>query len=191
MRASASHDIVFHDTPVALDHAARLEPLGSPTAGLRDPLTVGWMNVLLSSVYLGVATAARHWLVGYLNERTPSNLGAPLASLPRFQSEVGEIEALQLTSERLLDGLARELDAGGAQAARVAADASLAKAVVSRNAIEVAERALKLTGNPGLSHRNPLQRHYRDALCSRIHTPQEDTVMVASGKAALDLLRDT
>ena len=46
------------------------------------------------------------------------------------------------------------------------------------------EKAIELSGTPGLSRANPLQRHYRDVLCSRIHTPQNDTILVNSGKAA-------
>ncbi|HEM8498593.1 TPA: acyl-CoA dehydrogenase, partial [Burkholderia multivorans] len=41
-------------------------------------------------------------------------------------------------------------------------------------------------GNHGLSRRNPLERHYRDVLCSRVHTPQDDAIAVAAGRAALD-----
>ncbi len=191
MRASASHDVIFTATPVPLTSAPTLEPLGSPSAGLRDPLTVGWMSVLLSSIYLGVATAARDWLTGYLTERTPANLGAPLASLPRFQAAVGGIEALHVSSVRLLDGLAGELDAGGARAACAAGDAGLVKVVVSRNVVAICEQALALCGNPGLSYTQPLQRHYRDALCSRIHTPQEDAVLEQAGRRAIDLDRTT
>jgi alkylation response protein AidB-like acyl-CoA dehydrogenase len=183
--------VIFTGAPVPLARAATLEPLGSPTAGLRDPLTVGWMSVLLSSIYLGVATAARDWLTGYLTERTPTNLGAPLATLPRFQAAVGGIEVLHVTSVRLLDGLAAELDAGGALADRAAADAGLIKVVVSRNVVAICEQALALCGNPGLSYAQPLQRHYRDALCSRIHTPQEDTVLEQAGRLAIDLNRAT
>ena len=53
-----------------------------------------------------MARSARDWLVGYLNERTPTNLGAPLATLPRFQEAVGEIEALLYANERLIHGTA-------------------------------------------------------------------------------------
>ena len=46
-------------------------------------------------------------------------------------------------------------------------------------------RAMELTGNPGISRHNPLERHYRDVLCSRIHSPQTDTILIAAGRAAL------
>jgi alkylation response protein AidB-like acyl-CoA dehydrogenase len=42
---------------------------------------------------------------------------------------------------------------------------------------------LELTGNPGISRKNPLERHYRDVLCSRIHSPQDDTILVGAGRA--------
>ena len=44
---------------------------------------------------------------------------------------------------------------------------------------------MALTGNHGLSRANPLERHLRDVLCARIHTPQADAAHVAAGRAAL------
>jgi alkylation response protein AidB-like acyl-CoA dehydrogenase len=58
---------------------------------------------------------------------------------------------------------------------------------VTENAIQVVQRAVELTGNPGLSRGNPLERHLRDVLCARIHTPQADTIRLAAGRAALTL----
>ncbi|MGH2611255.1 MAG: acyl-CoA dehydrogenase family protein, partial [Tepidiformaceae bacterium] len=131
-----------------------------------------------------IACAARDWLVGYLHERVPSNLGAPLATLPRFQMAVGEMEALLMTSERLLYGLAREIDAGSREAV---AQTSAAKYVANSNSVRAVEIGLSLTGNPGLSRHNPLERHYRDVLCSRIHIPQDDQVLTGAGRTALGL----
>jgi alkylation response protein AidB-like acyl-CoA dehydrogenase len=186
MRASASHDVVFDDTPIPADHAAALLPAGTFDSGLRTPLVMGWMLVLLLSVYDGVAQAARDWLARYLNERVPTNLGAPLASLPRFQAAVGEIDALLHANARVLGSLADDLDAGGEACERAGRDAALAKVVVTRNVIAVAEQAVSLVGNAGLTRHHPLQRHLRDALCSRIHSPQDDTILTNAGRAALE-----
>lgn len=177
MRASASHDVLFADTPIPLDHAAGLVPAGEPDTGVRTPAVMGTMLLLLLSVYDGVARAARDWLVRHLNERTPTNLGAPLASLPRFQAAVGEIDALLHANDAVLDALAADV-AGGR--------AGLAKVVVTRNVIAVAEHAVSLVGNAGLTRHHPLQRHLRDALCSRIHSPQDDTILTGAGRAALE-----
>jgi alkylation response protein AidB-like acyl-CoA dehydrogenase len=181
MRASASHDVVLADVVIPADHAIGLAPPGSDPAS-RSGVQMGWMTALLVSIYQGVAIAARDWLIRYLGERTPSNLGAPLASLPRFQTAVGEIEARLHTNRRLLGGLISDVELRG-----VGSDAALVKVTATRNAIASVESALALIGNPGLSYRHPLQRHYRDVLCSRIHTPQDDAVLLGTGKALLGL----
>jgi alkylation response protein AidB-like acyl-CoA dehydrogenase len=37
----------------------------------------------------------------------------------------------------------------------------------------------------GLSRHNQAERHYRDALCGRVHNPQDDYVLTETGKVAL------
>jgi alkylation response protein AidB-like acyl-CoA dehydrogenase len=174
MRASASHDVVLDDVRIPFDHAFALSEPGAAPASGRDAATVGAMLVLLLSVYLGVAQGARDWLVAYLHERVPTNLGAPLASLPRMQSAVGEIEARLVASRRLIMSLARD-----------PLEAPLVKTVVTRELIEAVQTAVALVGNAGLTRHHPLQRHLRDVLCSRVHTPQEDAVFLSSGRLAL------
>ena len=83
----------------------------------------------------------------------------------------------------LLDDHIARTDAGDAPSVTTS---GLVKRTVTEQAIRVVEHALKLSGNHGLSRRNPLERHYRDVLCSRVHTPQDDAIAVAAGRAALD-----
>ena len=179
MRASASHDVLLHDVEIPEDFAFGLEPAGPPAQP--EPELAAWMHLLVVAVYLGVADAARDWLVRWLQERVPANLGQPLASLPRFQSAVGEIEAKLYTAGALLDGVAEAADRGEPDARA----AALAKLVATRAAIAAVQEAVALTGNPGLTRGHPLERHLRDVLCARIHTPQEDSVLLAAGRAAL------
>ncbi len=180
MRATASHDVIFDDVAIPAGNA--LDVRAPSEWGILDPVQMSWNNLVISSLYHGVACAARDWLVGYLHERVPSNLGAPLATLPRFQVAVGEIEALLMTSERLLYGLASEIDAGSQDAL---GQTSTAKYIANGNAVRAVEIAISLTGNPGLSRHNPLERHYRDVLCSRIHIPQDDQALTGAGRTAL------
>ena len=185
MRASASHDVVLEDVRIPYDRAFGLTAPGGDTHGGRSDELLGWMIALLLAAYRGVAHAARDWLAGYLRERTPANLGAPLASLPRMQSAFGEIAGRIATADRLCESLAADIDAGGERAARAAAGAAQLKLAVTRELIESVAAAVALVGNAGLSRRNPLERHYRDVLCSRVHTPQDDAVLLAAGRAAL------
>ncbi|QXH53429.1 acyl-CoA/acyl-ACP dehydrogenase [Pseudomonas fakonensis] len=176
MRATCSHEVRFDEVLIPLDHAVSVSPASAPRAEL-DGDSLLWMAVLLPAVYDGVARAARDWLVGFLNQRAPSNLGAPLASLARFQEVLGRIDTLLFANQSLLDSAA---------AGHIAANhAGQIKHLVSANAIQAVELAIEAAGNPGLSRRNPLERHYRDVLCSRIHTPQDDVVFGQAGRNAL------
>lgn len=180
MRATCSHRIEFDDVPLPADHAVNVAPASrrSPETEL-DATGLLWMGALLGAVYDGAARAARDWLVDWLRRRTPSNLGAPLASLPRFQQAVGAIDSLLLVNRSLL---------GDAAVQRLPESASgQLKYLVTDNAIRAVQLAVEAAGNPGLSRANPLERHYRNVLCSRIHTPQNDAVLLRAGRFALDL----
>jgi alkylation response protein AidB-like acyl-CoA dehydrogenase len=61
----------------------------------------------------------------------------------------------------------------------------MAKLIGTRAAIGAVEQAVALVGNNGLTRRYPLERHYRDVLCARVHTPQDDSVVAAAGQSAL------
>ena len=47
--------------------------------------------------------------------------------------------------------------------------------------IAATQTAVAVLGNPGLSRHHSLERHLRDALCIRVHPPQEDAVLLAGG----------
>ena len=149
MRATASHDVVFDEVEIPVANAWDLRPPGTHPPLGTDPLLIGWMNVLLIAVYHGAALAGRDWLVGYLNERTPTGLGAPLATLPRMQQAVGEIEALLYAGSELVRSIARDIDAGGEVARAAAARSSLVKTIATGNDI----RALELGDQPDRQRR--------------------------------------
>jgi alkylation response protein AidB-like acyl-CoA dehydrogenase len=170
LRASRSDEVLFARTPAI------------PTAGAGGgPLFLAWNSLGLTSLYLGVAAAARDWLVSFLTERSPASLGRPLATLPRFQAAVGEMDSALGTTEALLDATAARVDDGDTAAI---ARAPAVKLVGTRAAIDAVSQAVALVGNNGLTRRNPLERHLRDVLCARVHTPQDDSVVAAAGRAA-------
>ncbi len=180
LRASRSDDVTFTNTPVP---AAATTGLSVPAAGPGlDPVFQAWNSLGLTALYLGVAAAAQDWLTVFLNERTPTALGEPLATLPRFQTAVGEIEASRTAANHLIDALARGVDADDESAI---ANAGIAKLTGTRAAIGAVAQAVELIGNNALTRKNPLERHYRDILCARVHTPQDDTVLLDAGRTAL------
>lgn len=188
LRASGSHEVIFDDVSLPFEHAVDLRapedwtPQRASTADREGhAIQQAWMSVLLGTLYDAVARAGRDWLLGFLAGRSPANLGRPLSTLPRVQEQVGEIEALLAANAAMLDLAALRVDAGEPPSP---ADSGLLKFNVTSRAIEAVERALRLSGNPGLSRGNPLERHYRDVLCGRVHTPQDDTILAAAGQAA-------
>ena len=104
--------------------------------------------------------------------------------LPRVQEIVGGIEARLAVNARLIDSFAGDFDDGVLLSA---SESSIVKLTVTNNAVAMVEDALSLTSNHGLTRANPLERHYRDVLCGRVHTPQDDATRVNAGRLALGI----
>jgi alkylation response protein AidB-like acyl-CoA dehydrogenase len=178
LRASSTHDIVYTDVEVPLENFP-----GVPVAEAARE-TAGFISIGLSlmALYVGVARAAQEFFVTFANERVPTSLGRPIASTERIQSLAGEIEAQLVQAEEVLYGLAARIDAGDEQALQRAA---IAKLLITRAAITAVQTAFSALGNPGLTRNNPLERHFRDVQCCRIHPPQDDTALIAVGRRTL------
>mgnify|MGYP004709996709 CR=1 FL=1 len=179
MRGTGSHEVILKDVTVPLNYAADVTPYTDTVAPDNEALTrfANANTALLAAIYDSIAHSAIDWLSGWLQQRIPSGLGKPLASLPRVQEQFGQIEALLLTNRSLLDLAAREVFSQS--------EAGLAKATITDNAIAAVDLALQLSGNHGLTRQNPLERHYRNVLCGRVHTPQRDSAWLFAGRQRL------
>ena len=182
LRASGSHDIAFDDVVFPLDHEIDVR---TPDQWQVPDFTQATVHaIFVAAIYDGVARAARDWLVDFLKNRVPSNLGASLATLPRAQEIVGNIEARLTVNARLIESFAGDYDDGVLLSA---SESNIIKLTVTNNAVAVVEDALSLTSNHGLTRTKPLERHYRDVLCGRVHTPQDDATRVSAGRLALGI----
>jgi hypothetical protein len=182
LRASGSHDVIFDDVVFPLDNEIDVR---RPDEWKMPDFTQATVHaILIAAIYDGIARAARDWLVTFLKTRTPANLGAPLATLPRAQEVLGGIEARLAVNARLIESFAHAFDEGCQLSAT---ESNIIKLTVTNNAVAVVEDALSLSSNHGLSRTNPLERHYRDVLCGRVHTPQDDATRVTAGRLALGL----
>ncbi|MDR2128233.1 MAG: acyl-CoA/acyl-ACP dehydrogenase [Burkholderiaceae bacterium] len=180
MRATASHDFVFEDVLIPLDHAVAL--YSAAQGQRRDEHAFAWYLSLVGSVYTGVAIAARDWLAAFLQRRKPTVLGgAALASLPTVQEQVGHIQLLLHTSETLLDAHAHAYEAGAAHSEL----GLTARHVAMEHAARATTLALELAGNHGLSGHNALERHFRNAHCGLIHAPSAALIRGNLGRALL------
>jgi len=180
LRASGSHTVVFDDVVFPLDHEIDVRKPDDWKAP--DPTQATVHTIFVAAIYDGIARAARDWLITFLKERVPANLGAPLATLPRVQEVLGGIEARLAVNARLIESFAADFDRGFQLSA---IESNIVKLTVTNNAVKAVEDALSLTSNHGLSRTNPLERHYRDVLCGRVHTPQDDSTRISAGRHAL------
>ncbi|MGO2959192.1 MAG: acyl-CoA dehydrogenase family protein [Acetobacter sp.] len=179
MRATASHTVHFENVVIAENYIVDIR---SPSDWKKQGTdTIMWHALCIASLYNGVALSAKNWLVDFLHERKPANLGASLATLPRFHILMGEIEGLLMSNRALIANWLQSYEAGQA----TPTDANLVKHLVTENAISSVQKAVAAIGNPALSRANPLERHLRNVLCARIHTPQADTALAMAGKKVL------
>jgi alkylation response protein AidB-like acyl-CoA dehydrogenase len=179
MRATCSHDVLFDNVPVADDHIA-MRPL--PAWQNADVAQTAWNAAGMAAIYTGIARAARDWIVNFLRQRVPSALGAPLATLPRAQEKVGEIEMLLSANARLIGSLASETDYGSPPGPN---ESALIKIMAVENAIRAVELAASLAGNHAHARANPIERHIRDVRSGRVQAPQADAAFVATGRSVL------
>jgi alkylation response protein AidB-like acyl-CoA dehydrogenase len=179
MRATSSHDISLDDVEIPLQDI--IDPNPASEGLKRDEGGAGWYFLLIASVYHGVARAAGNWIIDFAASYSPGSLGQPIATAPRIQDGLGEIEYRLAINERLLRTTAEDVDAKRP----VGLQPAFAKHQVIENAVAVTTLALDLGGNPGLKRNHPLERHHRDALCGRAHAPQNNMIRTMGAKAAL------
>lgn len=179
MRASGSDTVIFEDVEIPERYLIGFD---APPGAERETSALAlWHAIIVPALYNAIAVSARDWLVTFLKNRVPSGLGKPLSSLPRFHTVLGEIDGWLLSNEALL---AHGVALGGSESDL--AKGRQIKRLVTENAIAAVARAVEVTGNPGLSQNNPLERHYRDVLCGRVHTPQADVVLEQVGRRAFE-----
>ncbi|GGL00328.1 acyl-CoA dehydrogenase family protein [Deinococcus radiotolerans] len=173
LRGSGSHDVVFDGAP------ARLHAPPAPA----NPASSAWFWTAVAGTYLGVGFAALDALIAYAHERVPTALGAPIATLPRVQEQVGRISADLLAARELLLHAARTWDAApGAEAAPLI---GAAKAVSTNAAVTATDLAVRTAGGAALTASLPLERLLRDARAGLTHPPGDDSAFTAYGAAVL------
>lgn len=181
LRASNTHDVRYEN--VRLPFEAFVEIPRGPDGIYRDPAAMTRSGALgYTALYVGVARAARTAFVQFARDRVPSSLGRPIAETEHIQRAAGEIDLLISQAETLLHGALLRVQSGDDS---IVPELSNIKIAIQRSVIAATQHAVAALGNPGLTRHNSLERHLRDALCIRVHPPQEDAVVLASGRRVL------
>lgn len=179
MRATGSHDVHFEDVRLPEEYRLPQQP-GIPAGNLG-----GW-NLVGSAVHLGISTAARDFAINYAQHRKPVALGGEtIATLGTIQHRVAQIEILLLQSRTILYNTAELLDQHPDWRQELAWQLAAAKYVVTNNAIEITDQALRVVGSTGLLRRSPLERYFRDVRAGLGNPPMDDVALTLIGKTAL------
>lgn len=181
LRASNTHDVVYDDVRLPLDAFVEI-PRGADGV-YRDPAAAATIASFgHPALYIGVARAARTAFVEYALDRVPAALGRPIATTERIQTVAGEIDAQIAQAETLLLGTLLRAESGDIDHLP---QLSLLKVQIARSVIAATQAAVAALGNPGLTRGLPFERLLRDALCVRVHPPQEDVALLAAGRRLL------
>lgn len=171
-RASDSHDVHFENCDIPKENLVIPHP--NPPQ-IKSP----WFPMMLASVYLGSAIAARNTVIQYALERVPTALGKPIATLPKIQRQIGDLDMhLQAARTHLLD----TANTWNGNDAKIASAKHFAVTVAN----EVTEKALQIAGGTALTPHLPLERYFRDVRAGHMQPPSGDTALEIIGKNAID-----
>jgi len=176
LRASDSHDVIFKDVHIPYSQVVERDVPFVPNI---------WFPMIMSTIYLGSALAARNCVIQFALERVPTALGKPIATLPKIQRQIGEIDvALQAARSLLMEvaaGWTGDNDGREAMSARIAA----AKTIVTNTANDVTDKALRIAGGSSITKALPLERYFRDVRAGSMQPPSGDTALEIVGRAAI------
>jgi alkylation response protein AidB-like acyl-CoA dehydrogenase len=181
MRSTGSHDIEFDN--VLVPHEARLlhiekDQPSSFTTGSRA------FGLQIAAVYLGIAVAARNFILEFADSHKTPSLGGAILDAPHVQQKIGEIELLLSASRTQLYGLAELWERNDHLKHRLHHEVWTTKYTVTNNAVRVVELAMGIAGGHGLSRDHPLERYFRDVQCGLHNPPQNDMVVSTLAQAA-------
>ncbi|MBI3303955.1 MAG: acyl-CoA/acyl-ACP dehydrogenase [Deltaproteobacteria bacterium] len=182
MRATASNSTELKDAFVP-ESSVMLERLVFTRGGvidtfLRAPFTIG-------SVYIGIAIAARNFVVDFMRERPRFPLKKPMSHLPSVYNKVGEMEVLIESARAVMWKAAAE--ANIEEPRKWARKSVAARMVAMENSMRVVDLALRAVGGASYFKRLPLERYYRDVRAGLFHPFDSDETLEFLGKSAFGI----
>jgi len=185
MRASQSRTTILDRTPMRADRVARRIPTG-PQPDLLIFAIAANFQLLVGSVYAGVARRALELAAEALRRRSSAKYGVPLAEVPEMRARVADAHMAFLAVPAQLDAYTRDLDElvdhGVGWPLRLVSARLNAADVARRNA----ETAMMCAGGGGFDSDSEVGRLLRDATAGLFHPPSADAARPMYAAALLD-----
>ncbi|MCF8479663.1 MAG: acyl-CoA/acyl-ACP dehydrogenase [Rhodospirillum sp.] len=198
MRASGSNDVVFKNCFVSEEmFGKKRQGYGRWSAPWFKTIIIE--NLGLTSVFFGIAEAARDYAIEKVLSSRKHPSGKIIAERPTIQHWIAEIEIELVTAKSVLEACARRVDVflrDAEQGAESTVDDlhqlnklfQITKNVVTSKAVTIVDKAMTATGGAGYMNASPLSRWYRDVRAGPImqtYSPNEQYEYI--GKATLGL----
>src|SRR5215469_14986817 len=182
MRATASRGSELKDAFVP-ESAVMLQRKTFTRGGiialfLRAPFTIG-------APYIGIAEAARNFVVDFMRERPRFPLKKPMSHLPSVYNKVGEMDMLIEGARAAMWKAAAEADLDDPQTWAIKSCA--ARMIAIENSTRVVDLALRAVGGSSYFKRLPLERYFRDMRAGLYHPPDSDETLEMLGRAAFGI----
>ena len=183
MRATESRSSELKDAFVP-DSAVVLQRRAGRLTGrvlrmyMRAPFTIG-------APYIGIAAAARDFVVQFMRDRPRHPYKLPMSYLPSVYNKVGEMDLLLEGARAVMWKAAAECDAD--HPASWSRKAAAARMIAMENTVRVVDLALRAVGGSSYFKRLPLERYYRDIRAALYHPPDSDETLEFLGKTAFGL----
>ncbi|WP_285107288.1 acyl-CoA dehydrogenase family protein [Promicromonospora sp. MEB111] len=189
MRASQSRSTLLDGAHAPADRVLRLLPPGPSL----DPYVLGIFTsfeVLLASVYAGIADRALELAVEAVNKRTSMKTGKAYAQDPDVRRRIADMALAQDSVWLQIDGITRDLDTSAADptldrgAGWLRATAGL-KVRVTEAAREIVDQAVRVSGGSTYFNGSELGRLYRDVLAGIFHPSSDDAAHATVAQSLL------
>ena len=182
MRSTASRSTELKDAFVP-ESAVMLQRKTFTRGGITDlflraPFTIG-------APYIGIAVAARNFVVDFMRDRPRFPLKKPMSHLPSVYTKVGEMDMLIESARAILWKAAAEADVEDPSS--WGRKSVAARMVAIENSVRVVDLALRAVGGQSYFKRLPLERLFRDVRAGLFHPLDSDETLEVLGKSAFGI----
>ncbi|WP_336652022.1 MULTISPECIES: acyl-CoA dehydrogenase family protein [unclassified Leucobacter] len=185
MRASQSRTTVLDGAPMPADRVARRIPAGDHPDLLTFAIASNF-QLLVASVYAGVARRALDVAAEGLRRRRSARSGTSLAEVPEHRTRLADAHLGYLAVPAQLDAITRDLDDAVDHGARWPLHLVSTRINAADAARRCAETALICSGGAGFDGEHEASRLYRDAAAGLFHPPGVDAARPMFAAALLD-----
>lgn len=185
MRATWSTATILKDAPMRADRVARRIPFGPHPDLLTFAITANF-QLLIGSVYAGIARRALDLAAAGLKVRSSAKHGTTYDDVPAFRIRVADALRDFLAVPAQLDSYTRDLDEcvdHGKRWPQLLVSARINASVAARRAVET---AMLCAGGSSFASGSELSRLHRDATASLFHPSSPDAARPMYAAAMLD-----